>query len=90
MFPDRGLQAMMCGIPIITNVSPELVSTVDYGIIVEYNDKPEIKKSILRLRDNSDLRSRLGKNARRAFLDKSNWKNVEKDLFLLYKDSLNK
>jgi glycosyltransferase involved in cell wall biosynthesis len=65
------------------------VSTVDYGIIVEYNDKPEIKNSILRLRDNPDLRSRLGKNARRAFLDKSNWKNVEKELFLLYKDSLN-
>jgi glycosyltransferase involved in cell wall biosynthesis len=87
---NKTFEAMMCGIPIITNVSSDLVKTINYGIIVDYNDITEIKNAILLLRDNPNLRKQLGRNGRQAFLDKYNWEIVEKELLMLYKDLLNK
>lgn len=85
---NKTFEAMMCGIPIITNVSAELVEEVNFGIIVEYENIGKIRAAITSLRDNPDFRRNLGKNGRKAFLDKYNWKNVEQELYRVYADIL--
>ena len=57
----------MCGIPIITNASPELVKDVDCGILVDYDDVEQIRAAVTSLSD-LQLRTRLGRNGRAAFL----------------------
>ena len=39
---NKTLEAMMGGIPIITNLSPEFVREIGFGIIVEYGNIDEI------------------------------------------------
>lgn len=82
---NKTFEAMMCGIPIITNLSPELVRSVGFGIIVDYNNIDKIRKAIIRLRDNPELRKTMGKNGRNAFLEKYNWKEAEKELYKVCK-----
>jgi glycosyltransferase involved in cell wall biosynthesis len=85
---NKTFEAMMCGIPIITNVSTDLVKEINFGILVEYEDIAEIRKAITSLRDNPEFRQSLGKNGRKAFLTQYNWGNVEKELYRVYADIL--
>jgi glycosyltransferase involved in cell wall biosynthesis len=68
---------MMCGIPLITNVSAELVKEFGLGIIVDYDKVQEVKSAIALLRENGELRQRLRSNGRKAFLEKYNWVKME-------------
>ena len=79
--PNKLFEAMMCGVPLITNVASHVVNEVGSGIIVKYNDKEQIKKAIVSLRDDSELRRRLGLNGRKAFLQKYSWSKMEEELF---------
>jgi glycosyltransferase involved in cell wall biosynthesis len=88
--PNKLFEAMMCGVPIITNVAREVVGEADYGIIVEFDDVKNIKEAILALRDNTALRHRLGANGRKAFLEKYSWLKMEEELFNLYESLLHK
>jgi glycosyltransferase involved in cell wall biosynthesis len=81
---NKLFEAMMLGIPIITNVSSELINEVGCGIMVDYNDKNQIKDAVVCLRDNRELRTRLGNNGRKAFLRKYNWKIMEEELYKIY------
>jgi glycosyltransferase involved in cell wall biosynthesis len=83
---NKLFEAMMCGVPLITNVSSEVVSEVGSGIIVQYNDVQQIKEAIVALRDNLSLRQSIGLNGRKAFLEKYNWPIMEKELFKIYED----
>jgi glycosyltransferase involved in cell wall biosynthesis len=85
---NKTFEAMMCGIPIITNVSTDLVKEINFGMLVEYEDIAEIRKAITSLRDNPEFRQSLGKNGRKAFLTRYNWGNVEKELYRVYADIL--
>ena len=38
---------MMCGIPVITNVLPEFVNEIGFGIIVEYGNRDQIRSAII-------------------------------------------
>jgi glycosyltransferase involved in cell wall biosynthesis len=86
--PNKLFEAMMCGIPIITNVAHEIVSETGCGIIVEYKNVEQIKGAIIKLRDDPKLRKRLGENGRKAFLEKYNWKIMEKKLYDIYNNLL--
>ena len=77
---------MMCGIPVITNVLPEFVNEIGFGIIVEYGNIDQIRSAIIRLRDDPELRERLGSNGRKAFLEKYNWGIMEKKLYDAYEN----
>jgi glycosyltransferase involved in cell wall biosynthesis len=79
--PTKFYEAMMCGIPVITNVMPEFVNEIGFGIIVEYGNIDQIRSAITRLRDDPELRKRLGSNGRKAFLQKYNWGIMEKKLY---------
>jgi glycosyltransferase involved in cell wall biosynthesis len=82
--PNKLFEAMMCGVPLITNVASKVVNEVEFGIIVEYDNIEEIKKAIVRLRDNTTLRHRLGLNGRKAYLEKYSWSKMEQELFNVY------
>jgi glycosyltransferase involved in cell wall biosynthesis len=82
--PNKFFEAMMCGVPLITNVSPEFVNSIGFGVIVQYDNIKEIKDAIMKLRDNRDLRRNLGLNGRNAFLEKYNWMKMEEEIFKVY------
>jgi glycosyltransferase involved in cell wall biosynthesis len=81
---NKTFEAMMCGIPLITNLSPQFVKELGFGIIVDYGNVDEIRAAIVTLRDNHKLRETLGKNGRKSYLDKYNWKEAEKELYNIY------
>jgi glycosyltransferase involved in cell wall biosynthesis len=86
---NKVLEAMMCGLPIITNISHELVNETKCGIIVEYDSLEQIKEAIITLRDNPELRTLFGTNGRKAFLEKYNWTKMEEKLLRTYQVLLN-
>ena len=85
---NKTLEAMMGGIPIITNLSPQFVNEIGFGIIVEYGNIDQITRAIKRLRDEPEFRKRLGTNGRKAFLEKYNWGIMEKKLYDVYENIL--
>ena len=82
--PNKLFEAMMCGIPIITNVATEVVEETDCGIILKDTNIPSIKAAVLSLRDDIELCKRLGNNGRRAFTRKYNWTKMEVKLYEIY------
>ena len=84
---NKLFEAMMCGLPIVTNVSAEVVrDEIDCGVIVDYNDTNQIRNAITCLRDNPLLCQKLGNNGHNAFLQKYNWARMEKILHNIYQD----
>jgi glycosyltransferase involved in cell wall biosynthesis len=84
-YSNKLFEAMMCGLPIITNVSSDIVKDeVDCGIVVDYDDINQIKSAIITLRNDPELRKKLASNGRQAFLQKYNWKSMESKLFEIY------
>jgi glycosyltransferase involved in cell wall biosynthesis len=88
--PNKLFESMLCGVPIITNISNNIVNEISNGIIVEYDNKKQIRDAIVRLMNDSDLHRTLGNNGRYAFLKKYNWTLMEQKLFDAYKFLLNK
>jgi glycosyltransferase involved in cell wall biosynthesis len=83
--PNKLFEAMMCGIPVITNIATELVMETKCGVIVKnYDDADEIRKAIISLRYDYELRKILGDNGRKAFVQKYNWQIMENKLYDLY------
>jgi glycosyltransferase involved in cell wall biosynthesis len=79
----------MWGLPIISNISHDLVNDTKCGMIVEYGNMNQIKQAIVTLRDNLNLRRLCGTNGRKAFLEKYNWDKMEEKLLRTYKALLN-
>jgi glycosyltransferase involved in cell wall biosynthesis len=75
---------LMCGIPIITLITNEIVNGTLCGIIVDYDSIAQTKEGIVRERDNMEIRKKLGKKGREAFLRKYNWSAVEQKLYGIY------
>ena len=85
---NKLFEAMMCGVPIITNVATDIVSETQCGVIVDYDNLDQIKHAIIDLRDNPELRKKLGDNGRNAFLQKYNWNAMEEKLYKIYEQLL--
>jgi len=86
--PNKLFESMVCGRPIICTsgiYSGELTDKEQIGMAVEYTEEA-LKQAIIKLRDNPDLRERLGRNALRAAVTKYNWENEGKKLQQLYRD----
>ncbi len=82
--PNKLLEAMMCGLPIITNVQSEFVKEAKCGMSVDYNEIDQIRSALVTLRDDSELRRRLGENGRKVFLQKYRPKIMEEKLYQAY------
>jgi glycosyltransferase involved in cell wall biosynthesis len=87
---NKLFEAMMCGVPIITNVATDIVNETQCGILVDYNNLGQIKQTIINLRDDLELRKKLGENGRKAFLQKYNWNAMEQKLYKIYEEMLRK
>lgn len=81
--PNKLFEAMMLGVPVITNVCSDVVNQVGCGLVVEY-DSNSVKDAVLCLKNNSSLRKEMGANARIAFEKTYNWSSMEKKLLRLY------
>jgi glycosyltransferase involved in cell wall biosynthesis len=79
-------EAMACGLPVI--VTPNAGSVVrdgEHGIVVPVRDKEALKRAILSLYENPELREELGRKARRH-IERYTWENHRKTLIALYED----
>ena len=81
--PNKLFEAMMLGVPIITNLD-HVVRDVECGIVVNYYDINDIRKVILHLKDHPQFRSQLGLNGKRTFDLKFSWSHMERRLLKLY------
>jgi glycosyltransferase involved in cell wall biosynthesis len=86
---NKIFEAMMCGLPIITNVSSDIIKDeVNCGLLVDYDDVNQIKSAIIKLRNNRELQKKFADNGRQAYLQKYNWKNMESKLSEIYEGLL--
>ena len=84
---NKQFEAMVCGRPIICTrgtYSGELTEQEEVGLAVEYSEQA-LKEAIIKLRDNPELRERLGRNALKAAIAKYNWQKQEEKLVELYR-----
>jgi len=66
------LEAMAVGLPIITtNVcgNPEIVKDDYNGLLVEYNNKTQLKEAILKIWKNNDLQNKFSENGEKTVLE---------------------
>lgn len=66
----------------------EIIEGNNCGFCVEYDDIEGIKKSIQYLKDNREIALEMGKNGRKAVIEKYNWDIEEKKLVALYEGLL--
>ncbi|MDH5733506.1 MAG: glycosyltransferase family 4 protein [Candidatus Bathyarchaeota archaeon] len=86
-------QAMMCSKPLLVNKGTSTAFKVikdNCGILVSAHNVGEIKKAILELKANHELRRKLGMNGRKAYENKYSWEIMEQRLLSLYSEILNK
>jgi len=85
--PNKLFEAMMCGKPVVVSAGTAMASTVwreKCGLVVNYGDVNELKRAIELLKNNPNLALSLGKNGRKAYLEKYNWQTMEKRLLQVY------
>ncbi len=79
--------AMASETPIIVNKGSSTAKKVlkeNCGLVVDVNNGGEIRDAILKLKNDEELRKKLGKNARNAYDTKYSWKIMESRLKKLY------
>jgi glycosyltransferase involved in cell wall biosynthesis len=86
--PNKLFEAMMLGIPVITNVCKEIIEESGCGLVVEYNYE-SLKQAIQYFIDQPDIRKKMGSNGRKAFEEKYNWNIMEKKLLKIIRKTIN-
>jgi len=91
--PNKLFEAMMCGKPIIVSDGSSMADIVreeNCGLVVPYGDAGEIRKAILKLKDNPKLSQVLGQNGRRAYENRYSWQIMQQRLLDSYQQLSNK
>ncbi|MBE0411222.1 MAG: glycosyltransferase family 4 protein [Anaerolineales bacterium] len=85
--PNKVFEAMVLGKPIIvashTNMD-EIINKYRCGLVVEYGNTDSLNSALLELKNNPDLRKRLGENGRKAYETEFNWPKMQARLLSLY------
>ena len=82
-FPLVILEAMQAGLPIITTEEgaiPEIIDHEINGIIIQQKDNNALEFQIKRLMKNRELRIRLGREARKKYLDNFTLEHFERNM----------
>ena len=85
--PNKIFMAMMCAKPIIVNDgtrASEIVAEENCGLIIPYGDTAAIKEAILSLKNDLELRRRLGENGRKAYETRYSWEIMKNRLINAY------
>jgi glycosyltransferase involved in cell wall biosynthesis len=91
--PNKLFESMASGNPIIVNENTSMASIVmeeNCGIVIPYNDVDAIKNAILQIKNDNELKRKLGENGRKAYISKYNWNVMEERLIDIYDSILNK
>ena len=86
-------QAMMCSKPLLVNKGTSTALKVikdNCGMVVSAHNVEEIKKAIIKLKANHELRRKLGMNGRKAYEKRFSWEIMEQRLLSLYSEIINK
>lgn len=83
------LEYMAVGLPVIVSrmdisLDQEIVETNNCGLAVEPMNPYELAKAIKYLIENPDVREEMGKNGRKAIMEKYNWEQESKKFLDLY------
>jgi len=81
--PNKLFEAMMLGVPVISNVCRDIVNETGCGIVIDY-DLHELRTAIEGLRKDPRLGAEMGRRGRLAYENTFNWGNMESRLFSLY------
>jgi glycosyltransferase involved in cell wall biosynthesis len=85
--PNKLFEAMMFGKPIIVNrgtTMAEIVNDNKCGVVVDYDDIDEIRRTVLELKQDRILRDQLGYNGKVTYKEKYDWAIMETRLLNLY------
>ena len=85
---NKQFEAMVTGRPLIVTkgtFAGRMTEELKCGITVDYNNE-SVKKAIITLCDNPELRQNLGENALKAAKGKYNWEIEKKKLLNVYKE----
>lgn len=86
--PNKVFEAMMCSKPILVSdgtVMANIVRTEDCGLVVPYDDVEAIRKAIITLKEDQNLRDYLGQNGRNAYESEYSWSIMEERLLNVYR-----
>jgi glycosyltransferase involved in cell wall biosynthesis len=86
---------MAMGLPVIvarmdTSLDQEIIDNNNCGLAVEPLNPYELAKAIEYLIANPDVRKEMGKNGRKAVLEKYSWEQESRKLLGLYANMLNR
>jgi glycosyltransferase involved in cell wall biosynthesis len=85
-FPNAILEAMACGLPVITNKVGAVSEIIDNGVNgFIANNHQEYKEHLTALIANIDLRSLIGNNARKTIEAKFDWNIIAQKYIDIYK-----
>lgn len=87
--PNKLFEAMLCGKPIIVNDGSSMTSIVrdtGCGVIVPFGDPDAFREAVLRLKEDVNLRTGLGMNARAAYENLFRWGIMEERLSSIYRE----
>jgi len=85
--PNKLFESMASQIPIIVNENTPMETIVqeeNCGLVVPFNNNKALREAIFRIKDDPVLQQRLGKNGRKAYLEKYNWNIMEQRLMGIY------
>lgn len=90
--PNKLFEYMLGELPVVASNFPlweQVVKNNKCGILVDPLKPQEIAEAILWLKDNPEEAKKMGKNGRKAVLEKYNWAAEEKKLFEVYEKLVN-
>ncbi len=90
-WPTKLFEYMMFEVPVVSSDFPlwrSIVEDAQCGILVDPTDTDAIAAATQSLLDNPEKAEQLGKNGRKAILEKYNWGKEEQKLIAFYQDLL--
>ncbi|MBC7128507.1 MAG: glycosyltransferase family 4 protein [Thermoplasmatales archaeon] len=88
---NKLFEAMMAGKPIIVSEGSSMAKIVkeeNCGIVIPYGDIQSIKDALTLLKNDANLRLKMGKNGRKAYENKYSWEIMKRRILRMYKEAI--